>query len=93
VSLQGLCVVNYRASLAASDQLDFFGQSRDALQAAEETATASRFDRDVTALTTLSSGATAHFQMRPSQDRLRPAPSCGGRLASPSSAACWSRRS
>jgi outer membrane protein, multidrug efflux system len=66
-------VVNYSASLSASYQLDFWGQNRDALQAAEETATANRFDRDVVALTTLSSVANAYFQVLASQDRLRTA--------------------
>jgi NodT family efflux transporter outer membrane factor (OMF) lipoprotein len=66
-------VVNYSASLSASYQLDFWGQNRDALQAAEETATASRFDRDVVALTTLTSVANAYFQVLASQDRLRTA--------------------
>ena len=40
-------VVNYSSSLSASYQLDFWGQNRDALQTAEETANANRFDRDV----------------------------------------------
>jgi len=66
-------VVNYSASLSASYQLDFWGQNRDALQAAEATATANRFDRDVVALTTLSSVANAYFQVLASQDRLRTA--------------------
>ena len=46
-------VVNYSASLSASYELDFWGKNRDAAQAAEETAVANRFDRDVVALTTL----------------------------------------
>ena len=46
-------VVNYSASLSASYELDFWGKNRDAAQAAEETAIANRFDRDVVALTTL----------------------------------------
>jgi outer membrane protein, multidrug efflux system len=65
--------VNYSASLSASYQLDFWGQNRDALQAAEETATADRFDRDVVALTTLASVANAYFQVLASQDRIRTA--------------------
>jgi outer membrane protein, multidrug efflux system len=68
-------VVNYSASLSASYQLDFWGQNRDALQAAEETAIANRFDRDVVALTTLTSVANAYFQVLASQDRLRTAQS------------------
>jgi outer membrane protein, multidrug efflux system len=64
-------VVNYQASLSASYQLDFWGQNRDALQTAEETANANRFDRDVVALTTLASVANAYFQVLASQDRIR----------------------
>jgi NodT family efflux transporter outer membrane factor (OMF) lipoprotein len=66
-------VVNYSASLSASYQLDFWGQNRDALQAAEETAIANRFDRDVVALTTLTGVANAYFQVLASQDRIRTA--------------------
>ena len=64
-------VVNYQASLSASYELDFWGKNRDAAQAAEETAHANRFDRDVVALTTLISVANAYFQVLGSQDRLR----------------------
>src|SRR5437868_6427252 len=64
-------VVNYQASLSASYQLDFWGQNRDALQTAEETANANRFDRDTVALTTLASVANAYFQVLASQDRIR----------------------
>jgi NodT family efflux transporter outer membrane factor (OMF) lipoprotein len=64
-------IVNYQASLSASYELDFWGKNRDAAQAAEETAVANRFDRDVVALTTLTSVANAYFQVLSSQDRLR----------------------
>jgi NodT family efflux transporter outer membrane factor (OMF) lipoprotein len=73
LSIGGREVVNYSASLSASYQLDFWGGNRDALQSAEETAIANRFDRDVTALTTLTAVATAYFQVLASQDRLRTA--------------------
>jgi NodT family efflux transporter outer membrane factor (OMF) lipoprotein len=66
-------VVNYQASLSASYQLDFWGQNRDALQTAEETANANRFDRDTVALTTLAAVANAYFQVLASQDRLKTA--------------------
>src|SRR6201999_1575151 len=66
-------ITNYNASLSASYTLDFWGAARDALQAAEETATADRFDRDVTALSTLTAVATAYFNVLASQDRLRTA--------------------
>ncbi|MFT4116634.1 efflux transporter outer membrane subunit [Bradyrhizobium sp.] len=68
-------VVNYSSSLSASYQLDFWGQNRDALQTAEETANANRFDRDVVVLTTLAGVANAYFQVLASQDRLRTAQS------------------
>jgi outer membrane protein, multidrug efflux system len=73
LSIGGREVVNYTASLAASYQLDFWGQNRDFAQAAEETAVASRFDREVVALTTLTSVANAYFQVLASQDRIRTA--------------------
>jgi outer membrane protein, multidrug efflux system len=73
LSIGGREVVNYSASLSASYQLDFWGQNRDALQAAEETATANRFDREVVALTTMTSVANAYFQVLASQDRIRTA--------------------
>jgi multidrug efflux system outer membrane protein len=68
-------VVNYSSSLSASYELDFWGKNRDAAQAAEETAVANRFDRDVVALTTLTSVANAYFQVIASQDRIRTAQS------------------
>jgi outer membrane protein, multidrug efflux system len=75
LSTGGREAVNYSTSLSASYILDFWGQYRDAAQAAEETAVANRFDRDVTALTTLTSVATAYFQVLASQDRIRTAES------------------
>ena len=66
-------VVNYSSSLSASYELDFWGKNRDAAQAAEETAVANRFDRDVVALTTLTTVANAYFQVLAAQDRLRTA--------------------
>jgi NodT family efflux transporter outer membrane factor (OMF) lipoprotein len=71
LSIGGREVVNYSASLSASYQLDFWGQNRDALQTAEETANANRFDRDTVALTTLAAVANAYFQVLASQDRIR----------------------
>jgi outer membrane protein, multidrug efflux system len=68
-------VVNYSASLSASYELDFWGKNRDAAQVAEETSIANRFDRDVIALTTLTSVANAYFQVLASQDRIRTAES------------------
>jgi multidrug efflux system outer membrane protein len=65
--------VNYSASLSASYELDFWGKNREATRAAEETANANRFDRDVVALTTYAAVANAYFQVLASQDRLRTA--------------------
>jgi outer membrane protein, multidrug efflux system len=73
LSIGGREVVNYTASLSASYELDFWGKNRDAAQAAEETSVANRFDRDVVALTTLTSVANAYFQVLASQDRIRTA--------------------
>jgi outer membrane protein, multidrug efflux system len=73
LSIGGREVVNYSASLSASYELDFWGKNRDATLAAEETANANRFDRDVVALTTLAGVANAYFQVLASQDRIRTA--------------------
>ena len=63
-------VTNHSASLSASYEIDFWGKNRDALLAAEETANANRFDRDVVALTTLASVANAYFNVVAAQDRI-----------------------
>jgi multidrug efflux system outer membrane protein len=73
LSIGGREVVNYTSSLSASYELDFWGKNRDAAQAAEQTTVANRFDRDVVALTTLTSVASAYFQVLAAQDRLRTA--------------------
>jgi NodT family efflux transporter outer membrane factor (OMF) lipoprotein len=64
---------NYQASLAASYEIDFWGKNRSALRAAEETAVASRFDREVVALTTVATAANAYFSVLAAQDRLKAA--------------------
>lgn len=61
----------YNLNTSASYMLDFWGQNRAALLAAQETAIASRFDREVVTLTALVSVATAYFQVLSAQDRLR----------------------
>ncbi len=61
----------YTASLSASYEIDFWGKNWAALQAAEEIAVASRFDREVVELSTVATVATAYFQVLGSQDRLR----------------------
>ena len=61
----------YSSTLTASYQIDFWGKNRATLLAAEQTAVASRFDREVIALTTVVSVANAYFQVVAAQDRLR----------------------
>jgi outer membrane protein, multidrug efflux system len=61
----------YNVNLTASYTLDFWGRNRATLLAADQTAIATRFDKDVVALTTLVSVATAYFNMIDAQDRLR----------------------
>ena len=73
LTISGREVTNYSASLSASYEIDFWGKNRDAALAAEETATSTRFDRDVLTLTTLTSVANAYFQVLASQDRIRTA--------------------
>jgi multidrug efflux system outer membrane protein len=73
LTTDGMQVSNYQTALSASYMVDFWGQYRDAAQAAEETSTANRFNREVVALTTLTSVATAYFQVLASQDRIRTA--------------------
>jgi NodT family efflux transporter outer membrane factor (OMF) lipoprotein len=64
-------ITNYSTGLSASYEIDFWGKNHDAALAAEETANANRFDRDVVALTTLTSVANAYFLVLSSQDRIR----------------------
>jgi outer membrane protein, multidrug efflux system len=58
-------------SLTASYEIDFWGKNRSAVRALEDTAVASRFDREVVGLTTVVAAANAYFQVLSSQDRLR----------------------
>jgi multidrug efflux system outer membrane protein len=63
----------YRAALTASYEIDFWGKNRAASRAAQETAIAARFNRDVVNLSTVVSVGTAYFLVLSSQDRLRTA--------------------
>ena len=67
----GRAVNQFSVSLSASYEIDFWGKNRDAALAADETAIASRFDRDVVALTALVGVANAYFQVLAAQDRIR----------------------
>jgi NodT family efflux transporter outer membrane factor (OMF) lipoprotein len=63
--------VTYTASLSASYEIDFWGKNRAALRSAEQLAVASRFDREVVALTTVVSVANSYFLVLEANDRLR----------------------
>ncbi len=60
----------YQAALSASYEIDFWGKNRALLEAARNTAVASRFDHEVVALSTIASVANAYFQVLAAQDRL-----------------------
>ena len=61
----------YSTSLSASYEIDFWGKNRALLLAAEETAVAARFEREVVAITTLASVGNTYFLVLAAQDRLR----------------------
>jgi multidrug efflux system outer membrane protein len=60
----------HTVALNASYVVDFWGRSRDLLQSARFTASASGFDRDVIALTTMVRVADAYFLVLEAQDRI-----------------------
>jgi NodT family efflux transporter outer membrane factor (OMF) lipoprotein len=62
---------NLQASLSASYEIDLWGKNRAALRAAEESAAASRFDKEVVALTTVATAANAYFSVLAAQDRIK----------------------
>ena len=57
--------------LTASYMLDFWGKNRATLHAAEESATASRYNREVVTLTAIVTVANTYFQVLSAQDQLR----------------------
>jgi outer membrane protein, multidrug efflux system len=61
----------HSVALNASYVVDFWGRNRDLLRSAEFAASASRFDRDLIALTTMASVADAYFLVLEAQDRIR----------------------
>jgi len=71
-SASGSAAVNNNLSttLTASYEIDFWGKHRASLRAAEQTAVASRYDREVVALSTVATAANAYFQVLTAQDRL-----------------------
>jgi NodT family efflux transporter outer membrane factor (OMF) lipoprotein len=61
----------FATSMTASYEIDFWGKNRALLKAAESTAVASRYDREVVGLSTVVAAANAYFQVLSAQDRLR----------------------
>ncbi len=61
----------YSLGLTASYMLDFWGKNRATLHAAEETATAQRYNREVVTLTAIVTVANTYFQILAAQDELR----------------------
>jgi multidrug efflux system outer membrane protein len=62
---------SFQVGLTASYVLDFWGKNRAALYAAEESATVSRYNREVVTLTTIVTVANTYFQVLAAQDQLR----------------------
>jgi NodT family efflux transporter outer membrane factor (OMF) lipoprotein len=67
----GATFPQYSLGLTASYMLDFWGKNRATLFAAQETASASRYNREVVALTTIVTVANTYFQVLAAQDELR----------------------
>jgi NodT family efflux transporter outer membrane factor (OMF) lipoprotein len=61
----------YTTAVSASYVVDFWGRNRALTRAAEQTSVASRFDREVVALTALVAVADTYFLVLEGQDRLR----------------------
>jgi multidrug efflux system outer membrane protein len=63
--------VSYQAAFNASYEIDFWGKNRAISLAAQENAVATRFDKDVVAITTMVAVGTDYFQVVLAQERLR----------------------
>jgi outer membrane protein, multidrug efflux system len=61
----------YSLGLTASYMIDFWGKNRATLFAAQETATAARYNREVVTLTAIVTVANTYFQVLAAQDELR----------------------
>jgi outer membrane protein, multidrug efflux system len=61
----------YNLNLTASYVIDFWGKNRALLYSAEESATASRYNREVVTLTAIVTVANTYFQVLAAQDELR----------------------
>src|SRR5579871_300804 len=71
VSSGGTNLSIYSTGLTASYILDFWGKNRATLAASEESATASRYNREVVTLTTMATVANTYFTILAAQDELR----------------------
>src|ERR1700722_10434776 len=71
VSAGGSTFSQYSLGLTASYMIDFWGKNRATLHAAEESATASRYNREVVTLTSIVTVANTYFQVLAAQDELR----------------------
>jgi multidrug efflux system outer membrane protein len=60
----------YLASFSASYQLDFWGKNRATLVAAQDNATATRWDRRTVTLTSLASSATTYYTVLAARERI-----------------------
>ena len=67
----GASFSQYSLGLTASYIIDFWGKNRATLHAAEESATASRYNREVVTLTAIVTVANTYFQILAAQDQLR----------------------
>src|SRR5579863_349089 len=67
----GASFSQYNLGLTASYMIDFWGKNRATLHAAEESATASRYNREVVTLTAIVTVANTYFQILAAQDQLR----------------------
>jgi NodT family efflux transporter outer membrane factor (OMF) lipoprotein len=67
----GQPISQYNLGLTASYMIDFWGKNRAALYAAEESATAVRYNREVVTLTAIVTVANTYFQILAAQDELR----------------------
>jgi multidrug efflux system outer membrane protein len=61
---------SFNAGLSASYMVDFWGKNQATLHAAEESATVSRYNREVVTLTTIVTVANTYFQVLAAQDEL-----------------------
>jgi multidrug efflux system outer membrane protein len=71
VGSHGSSFSQYNVGLTASYMIDFWGKNRATLYAAEESATAARYNREVVTLSTIVTVANTYFQVLAAQDELR----------------------